>query len=90
MVGLFLLHTLGENLGNKHVGLYQDDGLAEFPGISNSEADKTRKKIVKIFKDNGLSIIIKINLKCTDFLDITLYLNTGKYYPYRKPNDVPL
>ena len=90
VVGLFLLHTLGEKLGNKHVGLYRDDGLAEFPGMSNSEADKTRKEIVKIFKDNGLSITIEINLKCTDFLDITLDLNTGKYYPYRKPNDVPL
>ena len=70
----------------EHVGLYRDDGLGEFPGMSNSEADRTRKKIVKIFKDNGLSITIEINLKCTDFLD----LNTGKYYPYRKPDDVPL
>ena len=90
VVGLFLLHSLGETLGDKHVGLYRDDGLGEFPGMSNSEADRTRKKIVKIFKDNGLSITIEINLKCTDFLDITLDLNTGKYYPYRKPNDVPL
>ena len=28
VVGLFLLHTLGEKLGNKHVSLYRDDGLA--------------------------------------------------------------
>ena len=90
VVGLYILYTLGKVVGDEHVGLYRDDGLGEFPGMSNSEADRTRKKIVKVFKDNGLSITIEINLKCTDFLDITLDLTTGKYYPYRKPNDVLL
>ena len=66
------IFSLGETLGDEHVGLYRDDRLGEFPGMSNSEADRTRKKIVKIFKDNGLSITVEINLKCTDFLDITL------------------
>ena len=45
---------------------------------------------VKLFKDEGLDITVEPNLKITDFLDITLNLNTGKFYPYRKPNDTPL
>ena len=37
-----------------------------------------------------LNITIDTNLTTTDFLDVTLDLFTGKYYPYRKPNDRPL
>ena len=43
-----------------------------------------------MFQDNGLQITIETNLKCTDFLDVTFDLTTGKYYPFRKPNDTPL
>ena len=38
----------------------------------------------------GLRIKIASNLKITHFLDVTLNLNNGKHYPYRKPNDTPL
>jgi hypothetical protein len=58
--------------------------------MSGPEADRTRKKIIKVFQDNGLQITIEANLKCTDFLDVTFDLTTGKYYPFRKPNDTPL
>jgi hypothetical protein len=58
--------------------------------MSGPEADSTRKKIISMFKDNGLSITIETNLHRTEFLDVTLDLNTGKFFPYRKPNDVPL
>ena len=29
----------------------------------------------------------RLNKKITDFLDVTFDLETGKYYPYRKPNN---
>ena len=29
-------------------------------------------------------------LKTTNFLDVTLNLNNGRFYPYRKPNDQPV
>ena len=38
----------------------------------------------------GLCITIETNLKIVNFLDITLNLNNGKVYPYRKPNDKPV
>ena len=33
---------------------------------------------------------MELNLTRTDFLDATLNLNTGKFWPYRKPSDNPL
>ena len=45
---------------------------------------------MQIFKsNNGLDITVEFNLKCTDFLDITLDLQTGKFYPFRKANNEP-
>ena len=38
----------------------------------------------------GLKITVQTNLKCVDYLDVTLNLNTGSYQPYRKRNDNPL
>ena len=37
----------------------------------------------------GLKITITTNLKTVNFLDVTLNLCTGKYQPYKKPNDTP-
>ena len=47
----------------------------------------TKKKLCRIlnFKDNDLRIAA--NKKVTDFLDITLDLQTGSYKLYKKPND---
>ena len=49
-----------------------------------------RKDIIAIFHNEGLKITSDTNFTTTDFLDVTLDLCTGKYYPYRKPNDRPL
>jgi hypothetical protein len=90
LVGLYLLHFLAIRIGNENVGLYRDDGLAALHNQSGPQADRMRKDMVKIFKDNGLSITIDIGLRITDFLDVTFDLSTGRFYPYRKPNDDPL
>ena len=52
--------------------------------------DKVRKDIISIFKNEGLSITIETNLIETDFLDVTINLLTGKYFPFRKVNNKPL
>ena len=41
----------------------------------------------KIFKDKGLQIIIKFNLKIVDYLDVTLNLNDGTYNRFHKSNE---
>ena len=52
--------------------------------------DKIRKNIITLFKNEGLGITIDTNLIETDFLDVTFNLATGKFFPYRKPNNIPL
>ena len=43
-----------------------------------------------MFKNNGLSITVKINLKTVGFIDIHFDLVKKIYQPYKKPNDSPL
>ena len=38
----------------------------------------------KIFKENRLNITVECDLAITDFLNVTFYLKSGTYYPYRK------
>ena len=90
LVGAFVLDKLSEKFRKGDIGLYRDDGLGVFRNTSARVADENRKKIVSVFAELGLKITIQVNLKITDFLDVTLNLSTKKYYPYRKPNDRPM
>ena len=67
--------------------MYRDDGLAVFRNTSGPANERIKKDIQKIFKDKGLDIIIKCNLKIVDYLDLTFNLNDGSYRPFRKPGD---
>ena len=87
LVGLFLLHQLSLKYDKNNIGLYRDDGLAIFKDINGHDADKIRKDFHKTFKDNGLALDIRCNLKIVNFLDVTLDLNNSTYKPYTKPND---
>ena len=86
LVGLFLLSQLKDL--HLNIGLYRDDGLAVC-NLSERQAELTKKKLCRIFKENGLNITAEANKKNVNFLDVNLDLNTGLYRPYMKPNDVP-
>ena len=90
LVGLYLLNKIKSLLGSNNVGLYRDDGLAIVHKASGPKVDRLRKDIISLFKDEGLSITIDTNLIETDFLDVSFNLNTGKYFLFKKPNNVPL
>ena len=90
LVGLYLLSRLTPIMSKDSVGLYRDDGLAAIGSRSGRQLDQYRKKIVEVFKSEGLSITIVINLTRTDYLDAMFDLDSGKYSPYRKPNSKPL
>ena len=47
--------------------------------VNGQQMERTRKNIVKIFKDVGFGIDIETNSKVVDFLDITFNLNNGIY-----------
>ena len=90
LVGLYLLNSLRKEIAQENVGLYRDDGLIIVKKANGHTLDSLRKRIIRIFKNEGLKITIEANLTTTDFLDVTLDLNSGKYFPYRKPNDKPI
>ena len=50
LVGVYILNVLGEKYGKEKVGLYRDDVLAYFENISGPQAEKIRKDVIKIFK----------------------------------------
>ena len=49
-----------------------------------------KKKLCKVFKDNGLSITTTANVQNVNFLDINLDLSTGIFKPYMKENEKPV
>ena len=69
------------------IGLYRDDGLSCFENKFEPELEKIKKKICKIYKDNGSNIAIETNFHSTEYLEATLNLKAEKYYPYRKRNN---
>ena len=90
LVGIFVLGHLPERYVRSNVGLYRDDGLAVFRDVSGSEAERVKKDIIRSFRELGLRITIQTNLRIVNFLDVTFNLSSGKYYPYRQPNDKAL
>ena len=89
LVGLFILNKLRTKFNNENIGLYRDDGLAAFRNMGPRTADKIKKQFIDTFKEYGLKITIESNLKIVNYLDITLDLSNGKYYPYRKHGNTP-
>ena len=90
LVGMFALTQLPARYKKRNVGLYRDDGLAVFKGVTGSEAERIKKNLTKQFQSLGLRVTINVNLKTVNFLDLTLRLKSGKFWPYRKPGDRPL
>ena len=74
----------------KTVGLYRDDDLVILHNSSNPATERIRKKLIQTFKDHDLQITTEVGIVRTDFLDLTLDLKSGKYSPFRKPNNQPL
>ena len=73
-VGNFLLYQLSKNYNKKDIGLYRDDGLAIFKNVSCSKAEKIKKDIQKLFKNNHLNTTIQCNVKIVKYLDATFNL----------------
>ena len=58
-----MLSLIGNKYNVNSVGLYRDDGLTVFRNTSSPQSEKTKKTFQKMFKDKGLDIIIKCNMK---------------------------
>ena len=66
--------------------MYRDDGLIAVRG-NGQEAERLRKKLNSLFRQEGLSITAEANLLQVNFLDVTLNLQDGSFKPFSKPNE---
>ena len=84
-VGNFLLDQLSKNYNKRDIGLYREDRISK--DVSSSKAEKIKKYIQKLFKDNHLNIIIQSNLKILNYLDVTFNLSNATCQPFCWPNN---
>ena len=88
LLGVYILNVLSEKYRKERVGLYRDDSLPYFENVSEPQAEKIRKDVVKIFKQEfDLNITSEINLKTVNILDVTLNLSTEEYHLYNKSDN---
>ena len=60
LIGMFLLNLLGRQYNKKNIGLYRDDGLSISKNYSGLQMEKIKKSPQKVFKNNGLDVIISV------------------------------
>ena len=87
LIGIFMLPLFSKHIIKNHVGLHRDDGLTILKNTCGLEAEKLKTKFQKLFKEKDVDIIVRCNLKTTNYLDIAFNLNDGLYRSYRKPNE---
>ena len=68
LIGLYLLSKV-QNLGVV-IGCFRDDWLG-YSRLTPRQTDIVKKKLIKIFEENGFRIEIKVNKQVADFLDVT-------------------
>ena len=73
LIRIFTQLVLQDVINKDAMGLYRDFEIT--------------KKTIHVFKDNGFSNDMVINLMEVNFLNVTFNLRKRSYQPYKKPND---
>ena len=68
--------------------MYRDDFIS-IVALSGPQVERLRKNLFKFFDQYNLKITIEANVKSTDFLDISMNLETGIHRPFRKEDSIP-
>ena len=84
-VGLYLLWKMEDIIPGGRLGLYRDDGLAAVQG-NGQDVERVRKKLSKLFQEEGLKITSECNITVVDYLDVVLDLQNNSYKPFTKVN----
>ena len=79
LIGILLLNLLGRQYDAKNIGLYRDDGLSIFKDCSGTQMKNIKKHLQKVFKKNGLEVLMECNMKVVNYLDPTFNLEGGTY-----------
>ena len=87
MIGLYLLSKI-QNFGVV-IGCFRDDWLG-YSRLTPRQTDIVKKKLIKIFEENGFRIEIKVNKQVADFLDVTFDMKNESYQPFTKENHNPV
>ena len=90
IVGTYILSKISNEINKKQVGLYRDDALGVLRNMSGSEMDWTRKNLIRIFQECGVSIVCKINVTSVDFLHVRFDMKQKTFTPCRKPSNDPI
>ena len=86
LVGLLILDHMKTNFPELTFGLYRDDGLAVHKKTRKTNMERKKKAIISMFKKMGLGITIETNCSTVNFLDVTMEISKGKFWPYSKEN----
>ena len=88
LIGLYMLNQI-VNVHNiiprEHFGLYRDDVLGIVKG-GGPQIERTKKRIIQLFKQEGLKVTPEANTRVVKFLDFILNLDEGLHMPYHKQN----
>ena len=89
LVGLYLLNKIKALLDSRNVSLYRDDGLTVVHKANGPKVDTLREDIISL--KEWRSVYHHWYEPHRDrFFRFLLQLNTGKYFPFTKPNNTPL
>ena len=56
--------------------------MSIFKDYNGPQMEKIKKHLQKVFKNNGLDVIIECNMKVGNYLHVTFNLNDDTYLPY--------
>ena len=62
--------------------------MSIFKDYNGPQMEKIKKHLQKVFKNNGLDVIIECNMKVGNYLHVTFNLNDDTYLPYQKPDNI--
>ena len=82
-LSIYLSIYLGRQYDTENIGLYRENRLSIFKNCSGLQIEKIKKRLQKIFKNNGLDVIIEYNVKIVNYLDVAFNLNDGTYRLYQ-------
>ena len=88
LIVIFLLNLLGWQYDAKNIGLYRNDGLSIFKNCSDLQMEKIKKCLQKVFKNNGLDVIVDSNIKKVNYLDVTSISMMALTSPVRFSNQI--
>ena len=89
LVGIYILTRLATIIKKNDCGLYRDDGLVILRNVNGQQIDRSRKNIIKIFKDVRCRHVDGIYKPYKKLNDRLLYINKSSNHSPQIINQLP-